>query len=503
MIVLDGDHLTLAEVEKVAGGEEVSIAPACRERMEYSRSYLLRALASGRKIYGVNTGFGSFCEKEVSPQEAARLQRNLIISHAVGSGEPLSEAEVRSMLLLRANSLLKGYSGIRVELVERIVDFLNYSIVPWVPERGSVGASGDLIPLSHLALPLIGEGNVFYKGILHSAAKILHKFGLKPLELDYKEGLALINGTQTMTSVGGLSLLKAAELLKIADIAFALSAEALGARRDFLHSMVHFLRPHPGVQEVLENAALLLEGSASERKEYVQDAYSIRCVPQVHGAARDGIRFAWSVVERELNSVTDNPLIIADEELILSAGNFHGQPLALALDTAALALSYIGSISERRINRLLDPKLNRGLPPFLTPDGGLNSGLMLVQYLAASLVSSNKSLTLPSSADSIPTSADQEDLVSMGMNSALKLREIVKNTSTILACELLCATQALHFRPGIILGKGCQQAFTFLSLLVPKMEEDQYLYPLLEQIKASLENGSLLKKVESQGAFLK
>ncbi len=487
----------------MAGGKKVAIAQACREKMERSRSFLREALNAGKKVYGVNTGFGSFSEKEIAPGEAARLQRNLIISHAVGSGEPLSQAEVRTMLLLRANSLLKGYSAVRVQLVERILDFLNYAIDPYVPERGSVGASGDLIPLAHLALPLIGEGHAYYRGELRPTTEILRKIGLEPLELEYKEGLALINGTQGMAAIGVLFVLKGWELLKIADIAFALSAEALGARRDFLHPMVHSLRPHAGVKEVLENAGALFEGSGSEKNDYVQDAYSIRCVPQVHGAARDGVRFAQGFIEREINSVTDNPLVIPEEESIISAGNFHGQPLALALDTAALALSYIGSISERRINRLLDPKLSRGLPPFLTPDGGLNSGLMLVQYLAASLVSQNKSLTFPSSADSIPTSADQEDLVSMGMNSALKLKEIVKNTSTILACELMCGTQALYFRPGVTLGKGSREAFAFLSDLVPKMEEDRYLHPVLEQVEACLENGDLLKNVKSSTEFLK
>jgi histidine ammonia-lyase len=453
----------------------------------------------GEPIYGVNTGFGKLAQVQVPPHELKLLQRNLLLSHAIGVGEAFGTEVVRGMLLLRAQSLAYGYSGVRPVVVEYLLEFLNWHIHPVVPSQGSVGASGDLAPLSHMCLPLMGEGEVEYGGTIRPAAEVLREVGLTPLELEAKEGLALINGTQAMGSLLALLMLDSQVLLKAADIAVAMSVEALKASHRPFDEAVARLRPHPGMAATSRNVRQLLQDSEIMRShidcDKVQDAYSLRAAPQVHGASRDAIEHVRRVVEREMESVTDNPLVFPVEGRTISAGNFHGQPLALAADYAAIALAELANISERRIEQMLNPSLS-GLPAFLAEGSGLNSGLMISQYTAAALVSENKVLAHPASVDSIPTSANQEDHVSMGTVACRKAREIFENTLWVLAIELASAAQALDFHAPLRPGKGAQAVYGRIRQEVPHLDRDRYLKPELSRIRELIRSGELVRVAE-------
>ncbi|MEI7744588.1 MAG: histidine ammonia-lyase [Chloroflexota bacterium] len=464
LVVLTGADLSIADVEAVARrGARVTLDAGARDRMQEAREVIEMLVARNEVVYGVTTGFGDLATTFIPPGDAAQLQENLIASHAAGVGRPFPREVVRAMLLLRANTLALGHSGCRPLLVDRICRFLELGIHPVVPEQGSVGASGDLAPLAHLALPLIGRGQVELNGSVVPALIALKECGLEPLTLGPKEGLALLNGTQLMSSLGALLLADADRLVKTASVAAAMTLEAMLGTEVAYAAPYQLARPHPGQIAVAAQMRHLLRGSEMQHAHHgsahkVQDPYSLRCVPQVHGAVRDAMDHLRRVLDIELNSATDNPLVFPDGGevpadalatgggLVISGGNFHGEPIALALDFAKLALSELGAISERRVALMVDPRLNGGLPAFLTPDPGRNSGLMIVQYTAAALASENKVFTHPSSADSIPTSANQEDHVSMGASSARHARTVLGHVEQILAIELLAAAQALDLR---------------------------------------------------------
>jgi histidine ammonia-lyase len=461
-----GLDLALPEVEAVARDRVLlELDPAARRRMEESRRTVEQLVVSGEPVYGVTTGFGDLATVRVDPEDSRRLQENLLVSHAVGVGPAHDVETVRAMLLLRANTLARGQSGCRPLVVERLLDFLRVGLHPVVPEQGSVGASGDLAPLAHLALPLIGRGRAEVGGVVRDGAAALAVVGLAPIRLEPKEGLALLNGTQQMTAIGALLVVDAARLLATASVVAAMSTEALLGTDVAFSAAYHAARPHPGQARVAAELRALLLGSELQRAHHgephkVQDPYSVRCVPQVHGASADALAHVRRVIEIEVNSATDNPLVFASGSdadpralatgggHVVSGGNFHGQPVALAMDFAGLAIAELGSISERRIALLIDGRLS-GLPPFLVEEAGLNSGLMLLQYTAASLVSENKVLVHPATADSIPTSANQEDHVSMGAIAARHARDVLRNVERVLALELLCAGQGLDFRERI------------------------------------------------------
>ncbi len=415
-------------------------------RIAHNRAYLDEKLKTDKTFYGVNTGFGSLCNVRIEPDELSQLQENLVCSHACGMGDEVPEEIVRLMLLLKVHGLSQGYSGVRPELVQRLADMYNQGIHPVVYELGSLGASGDLAPLAHMSLPLLGKGDVNYNGQKHKAADVLGQLGIKPMTLAAKEGLALLNGTQFMSGYGTWALMTAKRLLVWADVTGALSADAFMAKGEPFSHALHRVRPHKGQIATAQRLRGLLQGSPlqAEYKEQVQDPYSFRCMPQVHGATKDVIDTVCNVMEIEINSVTDNPIVFHDEDAIMSGGNFHGQPLALHLDFMAIAMAELGSIAERRIYLMISGQ--RGLPNFLAPDAGLNSGFMIAQYTAASIVSQNKQLCTPASVDSIVSSNGQEDHVSMGANAATKLYKVVKNVQRILAIELLVAAQALDLR---------------------------------------------------------
>src|SRR6266571_1266603 len=457
-VVVSGDGLAIADVVDVAAGQaRAELGPGVPARMEPSRNVVIEAITGNKPVYGVNTGFGALADTSVPHRELALLQHSIIRSHAAATGDPLDDATVRALLLLRARTLAAGYSGVRPELPQRLLELLGLGLLPVIPGKGSVGASGDLAQLAHLAQPLIGEGRLRREGAQDrrgvAAAQLLAAEGLAPLELAPKEGLALVNGTEPMQALLCFSVHDAAMLLQAADVACALSIEALlGTDRPY-DERVQVIRPHPGQLDSAANLRALLAGSAlmaSHRhsRHAVQDAYSLRCAPQVHGAARDVLAYAERVLETELGAVVDNPVIVPDGE-VMTTGNFHGEPLAFAADMLAIAVAELSGISERRVDRMLDPASSRGLPPFLAPDAGTNSGYMLAQYTAASLVSENKVLAHPASVDSIPTSGKQEDHVSMGWTAVRKLREVVANVRTCLAVEILCAVQGVDLRAAI------------------------------------------------------
>ena len=456
-VIVNGDALTVADVVDVAtGAARAELGPDVPARMETSRAVVAAAIAGGGPVYGVNTGFGALADTRVGEQDLTALQGAIVRSHAAAAGPPLDDATVRAILLLRARTLAAGYSGVRADLPRRLLELLNLGLLPVVPAKGSVGASGDLAQLAHLAQPLIGEGRLRGPGDAaegRPAAEVLAEHGLEPLQLAPKEGLSLVNGTEPMQALLAFSVRDADLLVQAADVACALSVEALlGTDRPY-DERVQRIRPHPGQLVSAANLRALLSGSAlmaSHRhsRHAVQDAYSLRCAPQVHGAVRDVLTYARAVISTELGAVVDNPVIVPDGE-VMTTGNFHGEPLAFAADMLAMALSELASISERRVDRMLDPASSRGLPPFLAPDAGTNSGYMLAQYTAASLVSENKVLSHPASVDTIPTSGKQEDHVSMGWTSVRKLREVIGNVRTCLAVEILCAAQGIDQRASI------------------------------------------------------
>jgi histidine ammonia-lyase len=503
-IGLTGDALTIADVWEVAvNGEQAELSESAVERMRAARA-LVDEVAHGdsHHTYGVNTGFGRFVSQEIPDSLSSELQLRLLRSHACGVGEPYPREIVRAALLLRANTLTKGYSGARVETAELLVECLNRGVLPRVPSRGSVGASGDLAPLAHLALPLVGEGEADVEGELLPGAEALARAGLDPIGLEAKEGLSLINGTQFMAAFGSLGVIRARRLAVAADISCALTLEALQGSRVAFGPEVQALRPLPGQAVAAANVLRLLEDSAIMDAhrwcDRVQDAYSLRCAPQVHGAARDLLAYVEATVAVELNAATDNPLVLVETGELVSNGNFHGQPLAFALDALAMAMSELASISERRTERLVNPSLSEGLPAFLTVDGGLNSGFMIPQYVAASLVSESKALCHPASVDSIPTSAGQEDHVSMGNAAGLKAWQVLANSERALAIELLAGCQAVEFLAPLAPGEGVAAAHAFVRGLSPRLRDDRPLTRDVEAVADAIRDGSLQDAVESE-----
>lgn len=497
---IDGGPLGFDDVVEVAhGGVEVRLSPTAVSGMEAARSVVEEAVDADRTVYGITTGFGALASTRIDRSRAEELQAHMLRSHAAGVGPPIPAPIVRAMLLLRARTLAQGHSGVRPIVVERLLDLLNRDLLPIVPAQGSVGASGDLAPFAHLALPLIGEGEVMAEGQTTPAAGALTAAGLEPLRLEAKEGLSLLNGTEGMLAYGVISLHRAHRLVASADLACAMSVGALlGSARPF-QPAIHALRPHPGQIRSAEIIAGLIEGSAIEASHHddfvhaVQDAYSLRCAPQVHGATRDALSYAAATFEVELGSVVDNPIVFPDSGEVVSAGNFHGQPLALALDTMAIAVTELGNISERRTDRMLDPNHSSGLPAFLSPDAGINSGYMLAQYTAAALVAENRVLSHPASVESIPTSGSQEDHVSMGWGAARKLWEVLMNTRRILAIEILCAAQGLEYRKPLLPSPRVQAAVHHIRAVVPPLTEDRMLSPEIERVASMVATGELLE----------
>jgi histidine ammonia-lyase len=503
-IRLTGEDLRIDDVWAVAfGAAEAALSDEARTKMRAARKLVERAAHGTREhTYGINTGFGRFVSQSIPEEQTEELQLRLLRSHACGVGEPYPDEIVRAAMLLRANALAKGYSGARIETVELLLDCLGRGVLPYVPSRGSVGASGDLAPLAHLALPLVGEGEAWHGGDLLPGADALAAAGLAPTRLAAKEGLSLVNGTQFMAAFGALGVARARRLAKTADLACALSLEALQGSRTSFIPQIHRLRPLRGQRDSAANVLRLLEGSAINEAhrwcDKVQDAYSLRCAPQVHGASRDLLDYVEGTVAVELNSATDNPLVLVEDELLVSNGNFHGQPLAFALDALAMACSELASISERRVERLVNPNLSDGLPAFLTVDGGLNSGFMIPQYVAASLVSENKSLCHPASVDSIPTSAGQEDHVSMGNAAGLKAWQVVANSERALAIELLAGAQAVEFLAPLEPGHGVRATHDFVRSLSQRLGDDRSLSRDIELVAGAVRDGSLVAAVEAE-----
>ncbi len=492
-VVIDGGPLTPDQVMAVVRGAPVVTAPDLAASMGPAREVVDRAIESGEVVYGITTGFGALAATHIGRDQLETLQVNLIRSHATGVGEPVSDDLVRAMLLLRARTLAQGHSGVRPVIVERLVDMLNRGILPVVPSQGSVGASGDLAPFAHLALPLIGEGSVRVHGVVMSPQDA----GLESLHLGAKEGLSLLNGTEGMTSMGVIALNRARRLISAADVATALTVEALlGSARPFL-PQVHHLRPHPGQVESARRVTAMLAGSpiveshSHDFDHAVQDAYSLRCAPQVHGAVSDTIDHLEAVLSREMGSVVDNPIVFPESDEVISGGNFHGQPLAFALDFATIAVAELASISERRTDRMLDPTRSQGLPAFLSPDPGVNSGYMISQYVQAALVAENRILAHPASVDSIPTSGSQEDHVSMGWGAGKKLLTVLDNVRRVLAIEILCAVQGVEYRAPLRSSPANTRVIDLVRLVVPTLTVDRSLSTEIEVVADLIGDGSI------------
>jgi histidine ammonia-lyase len=502
-VILDGQPLALPQIEAVALNKcPVFISPDARNRVTESRDLIEALLAAGETVYGVNTGFGKLSDVRIPPEKLAELQINLVRSHAGGVGQPMSEPESRAMLLLRANVLAKGFSGVRPALLDLLAVMLNAGVHPVIPEKGSVGASGDLAPLAHLALVVIGEGEAFYHGERLAGSEAMRRAGLHPLQLVAKEGLALLNGTQAMTAVGALAIARARRATELADLAGAMSLEALMGTPVAFDERIHLARPHAG--QIAAAAHLIRLMADSEIREShrehdprVQDAYCLRCMPQVHGAVRDVLMHVTGVLETEAGSATDNPLIFPEKSsagkvrgTVVSGGNFHGAPLAYAFDYAAVALTDLAGITERRIDRLLNPDINEGLPAFLSTDPGLSSGFMIAQIVAAALINECQVLAHPSSTGSIPTDGGKEDHVSMGMTGALKLRQIVEHAERIVAIEMMCAAQGLEFRRPLRPSSEVERAYMAVRAVVPRLERDRVLAPDIEALAAAVRAGN-------------
>lgn len=499
-IFINGQDLTLEQMVQVSRQyQQVSLEEAAKKRVLKSREIVDGIVRENKVVYGITTGFGIFSQVNISADDCKKLQRNLILSHACGAGKFLPTDVVRAIMLLRANALSKGFSGIRLSTLETLIDMLNKEVHPLIPEKGSLGASGDLVPLAHMILPMIGEGKAEYKGKVMPGAEAMKLAGIPIVELVEKEGLALINGTQAMTGIGALAVYDAIELVKTSDIASALTIEALRGIKDAFDPRTHMIRPHKGQAATAENILGLTENSTFVTRQgelRVQDAYSLRCVPQVHGASKDALRSVEEKVLIEINSVTDNPIVLESGEVI-SGGNFHGQPMALSFDYLGIAMAELANVSERRLERLINSQLN-DLPAFLVDDGGLHSGFMITQYAAASLVSENKVLAHPASVDSIPSSANQEDHVSMGTIAARKSREIIENAKRVLATEIMAACQAIDFREGFELGKGTAAAYRTVREVVDFVSEDRIMYDDLEKITELITSSKLVGNVERE-----
>lgn len=500
---LTGNEINLDQIVRVAlQNEKVELDAGARSAMQKSRQYIEGRINQGEVMYGINTGFGAFSSVRISDSDLIQLQKNLIRSHAMGVGEVFTKEQSRAIMLLRANALARGHSGVRPLVAEKILEFLNNDAIPVIPQQGSVGASGDLAPLSHLALALIGEGELWAAQGRRPAEEVLKAKNLKPLELHAKEGLSLINGCQVMTAVGLLALAQAKNVLKLADISGAMALEALRGSRSAFDPLISATRPHPGEAKTARNLLKIL-GTRSEISDShidcdkVQDAYSLRCMPAVHGATKDAYNYILKVLETEANSSTDNPLVFADENKVLSCGNFHGMPVAFAMDFAGVTFSSLASISECRLEKLINPSMS-DLPAFLAPKGGLNSGHMIVQVAAASLVSENKVLAHPASVDTIPTSADKEDHVSMGTIAARKFQQILNNAQNVIAMEFLSSTQALDLLKPLKPAAGVQLAYDMIRAQVPFAEHDRVFYRDVEALKTVITSPDFVAKIEKQ-----
>ncbi|HEV2014160.1 MAG TPA: histidine ammonia-lyase [Candidatus Dormibacteraeota bacterium] len=496
-VTLDGQSLRSADVAAVArDGDRVTLGPTAKARLKAARDLVDRLVREDRVVYGLTTGVGALKNVRIAPADTRQLQRNLLMSHAVGVGPPLPEELVRAGILVRVNQFCQGTSGVSPRVAERLIDLLNYDICPWVPEKGSLGASGDLAPSAHVGLVLIGEGDVLVRGERRSGAEALRDAGIQPVELQAKDALSVLNGTHFMAGAASLVLHDARRLMLTADVVAALSVEALRGSRTAFDPRIHAVRPHPGQVASAARIFALTEGSgiaeSHELCDRVQDAYSLRCAAQVHGACADAIDYLRRVVEVELNAGTDNPLVFADDQAVLSGGNFHGEPLALALDTASIGLSELGSISERRLFRMLTGFLS-DLPPFLTRHSGLDSGYMLLQYTAAALVTDNQLLSMPASVHSLPTSADQEDHNSMGWHSAQRARQVATNVETILALEALGAAQGIDLLAPLKPGRLTAEAHAAIREKVPPLDHDRVLAPEIQTAIGLIRSGTLAK----------
>lgn len=500
-VIIGSENLTLQDFVNVARfNYSVELSQDTIERVEKSRAVVDGFVENEDVIYGVTTGFGKFSNVKVSQDECALLQKNLIMTHAVGAGKPFSQEVVRGMLLLRIKNISNGFSGARLLLITTMVEMLNKNVIPHIPEKGSLGASGDLAPLSHMILPMIGMGKAYYKGELMSGREAMDKAGIPTVELSAKEGLALINGTPAMTSVGALALYDAINLAKAADVIGALSVEAHNGIIDAFDKRLHDLRPHKGQIKTAENVRRILANSEMTTRQAeirVQDAYSLRCMPQIHGASKDAFEYILEHVEIELNSVTDNPIIFGDTNEGISGGNFHGQPMAIPFDLLGIAAAELANVSERRLERLVNPALS-GLPAFLVDNGGVNSGFMIVQYSAAALVSENKVLAHPASVDSIPSSANQEDHVSMGTIAARKAFEIVGNVRRVLAMELMCACQGIDMRGKKQLGDGTAPVYDAVRKVCPYFDKDREIYDDINRVEELIKNGDVVSLCEAK-----
>src|SRR5512136_2996746 len=498
-VLLDGDHLTLSQVAQVArGGAAAALAPAARPKVVAARRVIESALVAERKIYGVSTGFGPLSDVFIGGADRDALQANLLRSHALGTGSPIGEAETRATILLRANVLAKGHSGVRPEVIDLLCELLNRRVHPVIPERGSVGASGDLAPLAHLSLVLIGEGEAVCAGERLPGAEALRRAGLAPLVLKAKEGLALINGTCGLSAIGALAYARSVRLVQLADIAGAMTLEALRGSFVPFDPRLQAVRPHPGQIATADNLRRLLQESEINLSHKdcgkIQDSYTLRCIPQVHGGIRDALAFVEATLACELNAATDNPLVFPDRRDVLSGGNFHGHPVAVALDLLAIALAGLCGFAERRIERLVNPQLSE-LPAFLVEASGLNSGFMMAQISAAALVAEARVLASPASVESIPTSGNKEDFVSMGWYAAIKAAQVADRLATILALEFLCAAQGLDFLQPLRAGRGPQAAYACVRRAASHLAQDRVLRPDLDQIMSLLEDGTLLESV--------
>ncbi len=500
-ILIDGESLTIEDIIKVSrDGAKVKLTDEAIDKVNEARKVVDDFVNEEKVVYGITTGFGKFSDIAITKEETKQLQKNLIISHSCGVGEAFDEEIVRAIMLLRANALAKGYSGIRLKTLNTLIEMLNKGVHPIIPEKGSLGASGDLAPLSHMVLVMIGEGEAMYNGEKISGEQAMKKAEIDIIELTSKEGLALINGTQVMTAIGALAVYDAMKISKMADISAAMTVEALNGITDAFDSRIHKVRPHNGQLNCAENLLRLTKNSGlttTQGEIRVQDPYTLRCIPQIHGGSKDALEYIKKKVEIEINSATDNPIIFAKDKEVISGGNFHGQPMALAFDFLAIALSELANVAERRIERLVNPQLS-GLPAFLTQKGGLNSGFMIAQYAAAALVSENKVLAHPASVDSIPSSANQEDHVSMGTIAARKARDVLENVINVLAIEILAAAQAIDFSENKKLGEGTKVAYEIIRKGVATLDEDRIMYVDINKCASLIKNHEIVNAVEKE-----